>query len=113
MEKRFPLDSIQIEDTRIPVDKTVVFSFSVFTYSAESSFPLGDQTPPGTEFALDGPSFEWGEIGGEFGPDQALFGPLCPHDSWKRKKLSHTKGAEAFAAGFQKRPFCQMGLSSE
>jgi len=100
MEKGFSLNSVQINDTGIPIDQTVTFPIPIFTHPAKPSFPLGNMTPPGAEFTLDFAASQTDEIGGELSFNEAFFGHLCPNGFRKTEQVSSGKSAETLPANF-------------
>ena len=98
MEKWFSLDSVQIDDTRVPIDQTVTLPVPILTHPAKTSFPYGDAALSGTEIALDHSSLHGGEIGREFCFDETLFCSSCQRGSGKAEKASGIEGAKTLSA---------------
>jgi hypothetical protein len=97
--------------TRIPIDKAVKFSSSIFTDPAKTPFSLRDTALPGTKLTLYFPLTQGGEKGREFCFNEAFFGCLCLHGFRIAKELSSIKNTESSAAALQEIPFCQTGLN--
>ena len=111
MEKGLSFNSVQINNTRIPIDQTITLPVPILPNPAKTPFTIRNTTPPGTEVALDFSSIEGSKIGREFCFDEAFRGLLCPQSIWNREQVSGAKDTETFSANLQKITFIQVELA--
>ena len=89
---------------RISIDKAVIFSLSILTYSAKTPFPFGDTALCRAEFTLDFFSAKGSEIRRKPCLNETLLNNLSPGGFWKAKEVPEGKHAEAPPTKFQKLP---------